>query len=336
VKRPVGAVLVLLLVAAAGLVAAVVPPPAGARAIPSVTGVSPRHGKLDGGTRVRVTGSGFTRVREVRFGAVPGAAVRVAGPTVLYVTTPAHAAGRVHVRVVTAAGASAVQWADRYIYAPAPQVVLDPGHNGGNASHPAATSRLVYAGYGRYKACNTTGTATDAGYAEHRFTWRVALLVRRILVERGIKVILTRSSDAGVGPCVNRRAAIESTPGTAVAVAIHADGAPSSGHGFHVNEDSRRPERATRATVRHSHRLARMIHDALTRGSGLVPSTYIGRNGYYYRDDLAGLNLSTSPTTFLELGNMRNAHDSRLQSSAGGRHRIARAVAVGILAYLGW
>src|SRR4051794_9993419 len=37
-----------------------------------------------------------------------------------------------------------------------PVVVLDPGHNGGNAGHPAAINTLVRAG-GFEKPCNTTG-----------------------------------------------------------------------------------------------------------------------------------------------------------------------------------
>jgi N-acetylmuramoyl-L-alanine amidase len=216
-----------------------------------------------------------------------------------------------------------------------PLVVLDPGHNGGNASHPAQVGRLVYAGYGRRKPCNTTGTATNAGYPEHAFTWALARRVRTILIAHGVRVLLTRASDTGVGPCVNRRAQIESGSGVAAAIALHADGAAASGHGFHVNEDSRRPVGATAATVRKSARLSRLMHDALARSSGLVPSTYIGRNGYYFRDDLAGLNLVSRPTTFLELGNMRNAHDARLVSTRSGRARLARAVAAGILAYLG-
>jgi N-acetylmuramoyl-L-alanine amidase len=310
--------------------------PAQAVTAPSVTAVSPRHGKLTGDTRVKVTGNAFNRVRAVKFGAAYGSSVHVVTSTVLYVTTPAHAAGSVHVRVVTADGTSTARYADRYGYARAPQVVLDPGHNGGNASHPAAVNKLVYAGYGRYKPCNTTGTATNSGYAEHRFNWDVALRVRKILLARGIKVVLTRTSDTGVGPCVNTRAAIESTRGTAVAVAIHADGAYASGHGFHVNEDSRAPEGSSATTRANSARLSRAVHNALARGSGLVPSNYIGRNGYYFRDDLAGLNLSTAPTTFLELGNMRNAGDAARQTSSTGRQRIAKAIATGILTYLGW
>ncbi|MGN6608615.1 MAG: N-acetylmuramoyl-L-alanine amidase [Jatrophihabitans sp.] len=238
--------------------------------------------------------------------------------------------------VLAAFGPFAAQGTAASTAAPAgPLVVLDPGHNGGNASHPGVVNRLVYAGYGRFKPCNTTGTATNAGYPEHAFTWDLARRIRTILVAHGVRVLLTRASDTGVGPCVNRRAQLESTRGAAAAIALHADGAPAAGHGFHVCEDSRRPEGATAATQRRSARLSRLVHDALAARSGLVPSTYIGRNGYYLRDDLAGLNLSTNPTTFLEFGNMRNAHDAALLSSPAGRARIARAVASGILAYLG-
>jgi N-acetylmuramoyl-L-alanine amidase len=213
--------------------------------------------------------------------------------------------------------------------------VLNPGHNGDDYAHPEIVDRLVPMGYGEKKACDTTGTATDSGYAEHAFNWDVALRVRRILLAHGVHVIMTRHSDTGVGPCVNRRAAIGNQPGVDAVVSIHADGAPASGHGFHVNQDSRRPDGATAAVARQSIVLGRAIHAALVRSSGLVPSTYIGRNGYYYRDDLAGLNLARRPATFLELGNMKNRGDAALQTTPAGRQQIAAAVAAGILAFLG-
>lgn len=329
---------------AAAVVVALPPPaPTGAARVsaapgpaPIVTSVSPRNGKLAGGTRVRVTGTAFTRGTTVRFNSVPGTAVTVVNSRLLYVTTPRRAAGPVHVLVTTSRGTSARVAADRFTYAVGPQVVVNPGHNGGNGAHTAQINAPVYAGFGRTKACDTTGTATNAGYPEHAFNWDVALRVRKILLARGIRVVLTRPNDAGVGPCVNTRARIQSMRGTAAAVVIHADGAPPSGHGFHVNEDSRPPEGSTALTRLRSARLSKAIHDALARRSGLVPSTYLGSNGYVFRDDFAQLNLSTSPTTFLELGNMRNAADAALQSSPAGRQRIATAVAVGILDYLGW
>ncbi|MEO6885229.1 MAG: N-acetylmuramoyl-L-alanine amidase [Jatrophihabitantaceae bacterium] len=215
-----------------------------------------------------------------------------------------------------------------------PLIVLNPGHNGGNADHATEINRQVPAGFGEMKACDTTGTNTDAGYPEHAFNWDVSLRVRTILQAHGVRVIMTRPNDIGVGPCVNERAAIQNTKGVIASITIHADGAPAGGHGFHVNEDSQTPDGASAASVAGSRRLGTDLHDALQGGSGLVPSTYIGTNGYVYRNDFAGLNMAVQPSSFLELGNMRNASDAALQTSAAGRQGIATAIATGILNYL--
>jgi N-acetylmuramoyl-L-alanine amidase len=45
------------------------------------------------------------------------------------------------------------------------KIVLNPGHNGGNWSHPGVISRQVPAGFGRYKHCDTVGTATNTGFS---------------------------------------------------------------------------------------------------------------------------------------------------------------------------
>jgi N-acetylmuramoyl-L-alanine amidase len=211
-------------------------------------------------------------------------------------------------------------------------IVLNPGHNGGNAGSSRAISRQVAAGFGQSKDCDTTGTEADAGYSEHAFNWDVSLRVRTLLRSRGVTVIMTRSSDDTVGPCVDERARIGNEAGVVGVVSIHADGASSSGHGFHVSEDSRQPHGAETAAA--SHRLTVDVHDALLAGSGMTTSTYLGSNGYYPRSDLAGLNMARVPATFLEIGNMRNEGDSAIQMSPGGRQRIAAAVADGILRWL--
>src|SRR5256885_15487960 len=58
-------------------------------------------------------------------------------------------------------------------------IVIDPGHNGGNASHPEIINRKVNVVNGS-KPCNTTGTATNDGYPEHAFTWDVANRLAKI------------------------------------------------------------------------------------------------------------------------------------------------------------
>lgn len=210
--------------------------------------------------------------------------------------------------------------------------MLNPGHNGGNSAASAQIARPVPSGFGQSRACDTTGTSTDTGYGEHAFNWDVTLRVQAILRAHGIRTLLTRPDDTGVGPCIDERSAIGNRAGATAFVSIHADGAPASGHGFHVCEDSRQP--AGPAIAAQSHRLTVLVHDALATGSGLTTSSYLGANGYFPRDDLAGLNLAQQPATFLELGNMRNAGDATLQSSAAGRARIASAIAVGIVAFV--
>ena len=66
-------------------------------------------------------------------------------------------------------------------------VVIDPGHQLGNHRFPAQINRLVPAG-GFEKPCNTTGTATNAGYPEATFAWQVARLLRHRLEALGATV----------------------------------------------------------------------------------------------------------------------------------------------------
>lgn len=210
--------------------------------------------------------------------------------------------------------------------------MLDPGHNGGNASHPADINKQVPAGRGQTKPCNTTGTATRAGYAEHAFTWDVAQRVGAALSAHGFQVRYTRGNDSGVGPCVDQRAALGNESGAAAVVSIHADGATSSGaKGFHVSYSSP-PLNAAQGQP--SIGLADDLRDAL-RGAGFPTSTYLGSNGIYPRDDLGGLNLSTRPSALVECGNMINPEEGATMSTPAGRQRYADAITAGILRYLG-
>jgi N-acetylmuramoyl-L-alanine amidase len=209
-------------------------------------------------------------------------------------------------------------------------VVLDPGHNGANASHPAEINRPVPNGRGGTKTCNTTGTATSRGYPEHAFTWDVALRVRDALTARGVQVVLTRPDDAGVGPCVDERAAIANRAGAAAVVSLHADGAARSGHGFHVIY-SEPPVNASQGPP--SIALAKALADAL-RGAGFPAADYIGSGGLGPRSDIAGLNLAEIPAALVECANMRTPAEAALVSTPEGRARYAAATAEGIMAWL--
>ncbi len=211
-------------------------------------------------------------------------------------------------------------------------VVIDPGHNGANGANPGIINSIVDAGFGETKACNTTGTSTNAGYPEHDFTWAVATDLKPLLEAQGVTVILTRDSDDGVGPCVNKRAAIGNDANADAVVSIHGDGVLSDGAtGFYVMTAVRQP--AGPAMAAQSDALARSMRDGLV-SAGLSPSNYLGNDGLWNRDDLAGLNLSTRPTVMIESGNMRASSDAALMSSAAGQQQFAEGYANGILAYL--
>lgn len=89
---------------------------------PAITSVSPSSGRTGGGTRVYVVGAHYINVRAVYFGTVRGTSLSVTWTGGLYVTAPAHAAGMVDVRVVTAYGSSPSAAADRFGYVSPPAV----------------------------------------------------------------------------------------------------------------------------------------------------------------------------------------------------------------------
>ncbi|TDD92125.1 N-acetylmuramoyl-L-alanine amidase [Actinomadura rubrisoli] len=210
-------------------------------------------------------------------------------------------------------------------------IVIDPGHNGGNASHPSEINKQVQIGNGT-KECDTAGASTAAGYNEHAFTWDVSNRLSRLLREEGAKVTLTRKSDTGVGPCITERAAIGNRLHADAALSVHADGAAASGHGFHIIEPiAVRGHNA--GSVPASLKLGKAIRDAYHSGTGIVYSTYLGEKALDRRDDLGGLNLSTVPKVFIECGNMRNPGDAAKLSNAAFRQRIAESLVEGFESY---
>ncbi len=114
----------LVVVLMVAVVAASLGPGSAAQAAgrPTVTGVSPSAGPLQPG-RVTVTGTGFSRVKAVWFGARKGTSVRVQSTRRLTVVPPrSPAPGSVTVRVVTAAGSSVAGRRARFSYLRAPSV----------------------------------------------------------------------------------------------------------------------------------------------------------------------------------------------------------------------
>jgi len=215
-------------------------------------------------------------------------------------------------------------------------VVLDPGHNPGNVAHPNEIHQLVDIGNGR-KACNTTGTATKAGYTEAAYNLDVARRARVILRAEGATVVLTQDGDRPWGPCVTERAAFANRAHADATVAIHADGAPAPGYGFHVIVPAVVVAGAadTRPIVGPSRRLGVALRAAFGSVTGEAHATYLGHGtGLVVRGDLGGLNLSRVPAVFIECGNMGNPTDARKMTTGAWRELAATGIAAGVTSYL--
>ncbi|MFD6095445.1 N-acetylmuramoyl-L-alanine amidase [Nocardiopsis flavescens] len=211
-------------------------------------------------------------------------------------------------------------------------VVIDPGHNGGNASAASEINQQVPAGP-QQKACDTVGAETNTGYPEHLFNWELSVLVKERLEADGATVVLTREDDEGVGPCIDERAGIGNEAEADAAVSIHADGGPESGRGFHVIVPGE-VEGYTEDIVEPSLELAEDLRREYREGTDVPYADYLAQDGLDERTDLGGLNMSTVPKVFLEAGNMRNAEDAALLEDPEWRERAADAIARGLAMYL--
>lgn len=208
---------------------------------------------------------------------------------------------------------------------------IDPGHNGANGTDPSYIDHLIWNGR-ESETCDTTGTQTDAGYTEARFNFNVAMYLRADLRRAGARVVLTRTSNDGVGPCVTRRARILDAAHANVAIDIHADGGPPWGRGFAVLEPVADGPNDT--VIGSSDRFGADVRAAMLGDTSMPVSNYDGHSGFQPRDDLAGLNLTTVPKILIECGNMRNAVDARLLTSPGFQRRLAVAFTAAITRFL--
>lgn len=210
-------------------------------------------------------------------------------------------------------------------------IVVDPGHDIGNSSHLREINRTYWVGL--RKICNTTGTATNAGYPESTYAFDVAARLRRLLNAQGATVILTRDRNTRgtYGPCIGARGTLAAQQGAELMVAVHADGGPASGRGFHIIGPKLYPGYTDDIYVG-SKRLAKAMVAGMV-ATGLPRSTYLSRT-IQLRKDTGAINMSDVPTITVETLNMRNKADARRGSSKAGRQLVAQGLYAGIVRYL--
>ena len=213
-------------------------------------------------------------------------------------------------------------------------IALDPGHQLGNANPKFRHYMQQRRFQGRaWKSCNTTGTATASGYPEATFNFEVAQLLRTKLIALGAQVPMTRTTNDREhwGPCTWDRGTFGMRTKATLLLSIHADGAPSSGHGFHIITPA-----LTKGWTDHIYLRDRQLAEKMKSGmltAGAQPSTYV-RGAISVRGDMMSLNYSQVPSVLVELGNMRNTGDAARMTTASGRERYTRWLLAGLRNYL--
>ena len=210
-------------------------------------------------------------------------------------------------------------------------IALDPGHDIGNGTHSRQVNATHWVGF--TKACNTTGTATNSGYAEASYTFDVAARLRRLLTAAGATVVVTRDRNTldTYGPCIGARGAFGKQQHAAFMVQIHADGGPAAGHGFHTIVPASSSLGSTRLTARQDQVLAKAMIAGMKSG-GFSPATYLS-TPLQVRTDQGAMTVSQVPIVTVETLNMRNSGDAAVATSSKGRQRVANALYLGILRY---
>ena len=209
-------------------------------------------------------------------------------------------------------------------------IALDPGHQLGN-SNPAHFDELAVTHFNGHetKSCNTSGTATNAGYPEATFNWNVARLVKDQLEALGADVKMTRHSNSmrKWGPCVDERGRFGAKVGADLMLSIHGDGADSSGYGFYVMEPSVIKGWTDDISAK-SIRLGKRFVSGMA-AAGAPRSTYISGQ-MLITPTISTLNFSDVPVILLESGNMRNPSDAARMFSPAGQRQYADWIVAGL------
>lgn len=200
-------------------------------------------------------------------------------------------------------------------------ICLDPGH--GTPTGVGRQREPIGPGSRVYKEKDGGGAAGEA-----EVVLQISQRTRRLLVERGYRVAMTRTGPTfryGSGGNV-ARADFCNRHRAALMLRIHADGSIDS---------SRRGVSTLYPTLRRgwtddvygpSLRAARSIQRAL------VGSTGARDLGLDRRSDLTGFNWADVPVVLVETGFMTNPAEGRLLRSASYQQRVARGLAAGVAA----
>ena len=207
-----------------------------------------------------------------------------------------------------------------------PVVVVDPGHD--LRANP--DTEPIGPGSSTLKIKDGGGThGVVSGLREADLNLRVALRLRRLLRDAGVRVVMTRTRTAGTSMGNIARARIANRTGAALFLRVHADGSTDrSARGTHTLHPAFR-RGWTDDVHAASRRAARLVQDELVR------SLRFPDRGLQARSDFTGFNWADVPVILAELGFMTNPTEDRLLATTAYQRRAALGLCRGTLRFLG-
>ncbi len=198
-------------------------------------------------------------------------------------------------------------------------VCLDPGH-------PSETS---------------AGNVMQNGTTEVHIVWLVALKVQALLEAKGLRVVMTKSSETQLVRNKDR-AAIANQANAAVMVRLHCDASTDSGFALYAPDRQGRVDGLTGPTpeiIARSRAAAEAIHRGMSEAlHGLLKDggvrgdsqTFVGAR----QGALTGSIYSRVPIVTIEMVVLANAQDADFIKSEDGQQKMAAALAAGIEGFL--
>ncbi len=197
--------------------------------------------------------------------------------------------------------------------------------------------------------CIDPGHASEVGVGtqgrrltELHANWEIAVRLRDLLTQRGLRVVLTKTSE-GAFVRNRRRAEIANAAKADLMVRLHCDASPRPGFAVYYPDRQGTAEGTTgpaAAVIRRTAPLARRFHDALAAGlrgglddQGLMSDVKTAVGGK--QGALTGSIFSQVPVVLVEMATITLRHDEAFLLSESGKRRMSAALASGVLAALG-
>ncbi len=170
------------------------------------------------------------------------------------------------------------------------------------------------------------GRGVNSGTPESQIVLKIALKLRSLLEEKGIKVVMTRTREE-VNISNIQRAQIANNSDADLFVRIHLDSNSNpSISGITTLYPAK--NQWTKEIYQQSKKAAQLIHPYLIKETGGL------NRGLNERGDMTGFNWSKVPVVLIEAGFLSNPSEDQKLNTVSYQTKIARGLAKGIFAFL--